>query len=228
MENSIHNHPPEIPSDPITEVGNPVSDEKPGFFRFLVDILETLVLSILLFLAINAISARIRVDGSSMEPSLQSGEFVIVNRLAYKVGDPNYGDVVVFHFPGDPGQEYIKRVIGLSGDSVKVVDGTVYINDQPTEEPYIAASPRYQGNWDVPAGHIFVLGDNRNNSSDSHNWGAVPMENVIGEAFFIYWPPPDWGKITATRSANASACWGIDYCSRFSCLDLRYLWSPRV
>jgi len=205
MENSIQNIPPEDLSDPGTEIEKPVSDEKPGFFRFLVDLLETLVLSILLFLVINAISARIRVDGSSMEPSLQSGEFVIVNRLAYKIGNPNYGDVVVFHFPGDPGQEYIKRVIGLSGDSVKVSDGTVYINDKPTEEPYIAANPRYQGNWDVPADHLFVLGDNRNNSSDSHNWGAVPIENVIGEAFFIYWPPPDWGMITTTISANASS-----------------------
>lgn len=204
MENRIQNHPPETPSDPVSNVDLPVEDQKPGFFRFLVDVLETLVLSVILFLGINAISARIRVDGSSMEPSLQSGEFVIVNRLAYKLGEPEYGDVVVFHFPGDPGQEYIKRVIGLSGDSVKVLDGTVYVNDQPIQEPYIAADPRYQGKWEVPANHLFVLGDNRNNSSDSHNWGAVPMENVIGEAFFVYWPPTDWGKITATQTANAS------------------------
>jgi signal peptidase I len=158
----------------------------------------------LLFLAINAISARIRVDGSSMEPSLQSGEFVIVNRLAYKLGEPEQGDVVVFHFPGDPGQEYIKRLIGLPGDSVRVTNGDVYINDQALDEPYIAANPRYQGSWNVPYNHIFVLGDNRNNSSDSHNWGSVPMENVIGEAFFIYWPPTDWGKISATKSASAA------------------------
>jgi signal peptidase I len=205
MENSIPNHPPETPSDPVPDVDSPVAEQKSGFFRFLVDILETLVLSVILFLGINAISARIRVDGSSMEPSLQSGEFVIVNRLAYKLGDPEYGDVVVFHFPGDPGQEYIKRVVGLSGDTVKVLDGAVYINDKPIDEPYIAANPRYQGKWEVPSNHIFVLGDNRNNSSDSHNWGAVPMENVIGEAFFVYWPPTDWGKITATQTANASS-----------------------
>jgi signal peptidase I len=205
MENNIPHIQTEAPPEPGTEIEKPVSDEKPGFFRFLVDLLETLVLSILLFLVINAISARIRVDGSSMEPSLQSGEFVIVNRLAYKIGNPNYGDVVVFHFPGDPGQEYIKRVIGLSGDSVMVSDGTVFINEKPTEEPYIAANPRYQGNWEVPAGHLFVLGDNRNNSSDSHNWGAVPLENVIGEALFIYWPPPDWGKITTARTANSAS-----------------------
>ena len=193
--------------DPLIETppGSEPQDQSPGLFRFLVDILETLVLSVILFLGINAISARIRVDGSSMEPSLQSGEFVIVNRLAYKIGDPEIGDVVVFHFPGDPAQEYIKRIIGLPGDSIKVDGGQVLINKLPLNEPYIAASPRYQGSWDVPADHIFVLGDNRNNSSDSHNWGAVPMENVIGEAFFVYWPPTDWGRVTTGASANAAS-----------------------
>jgi len=205
MENKIENYPPEITPETLVEENDATEEQKSGFFRFLIDVLETLVLSVLLFLAINAISARIRVDGSSMEPSLQSGEFVIVNRLAYKLGEPESGDVVVFHFPGDPGQEYIKRLIGLPGDAVRVSSGTVYINDQALDEPYIAANPRYQGSWNVPENHIFVLGDNRNNSSDSHNWGSVPMENVIGEAFFIYWPPTDWGKITATRSASAGS-----------------------
>jgi signal peptidase I len=205
MENSIQNYPPEPPTDPVSDVESQAEDQKPGFLRFLIDVIETLVLSVILFLGINAISARIRVDGSSMEPSLQSGEFVIVNRLAYKLGDPEYGDVVVFHFPGDPGQEYIKRIIGLPGDSVRILDGTVYVNEQALQEPYIAANPRYQGNWDIPPNHLFVLGDNRNNSSDSHNWGAVPMENVIGEAFFVYWPPTDWGKIAITQTANASS-----------------------
>jgi signal peptidase I len=206
MVQGIQNHPPEVSPEPVLEGESSTMGQKSGLFSFLVDLLETLILSLLLFLGINAVSARIRVDGSSMEPSLQSGEFVIVNRLAYKLGEPDYGDVVIFHFPGDPGQEYIKRIIGLPGDQVRVLNGKVYINDQATDEPYIAASPRYQGSWDVPENHLFVLGDNRNNSSDSHNWGAVPMENVIGEAFFVYWPPTDWGVITALRqSANAAA-----------------------
>ena len=204
MENSLHTPSPDTPPEPVLGSEASASEKKPGLFRFLIDVLETLILSVLLFLGINAISARIRVDGSSMEPSLQSGEFVIVNRLAYKVGDPEFGDVVVFHFPGDPGQEYIKRIVGLPGDSIKILDGKVYINDQSIDEPYIAAQPRYQGKWDVPADHLFVLGDNRNNSSDSHNWGAVPMENVVGEAFFIYWPPTDWGKIASTNTVNAA------------------------
>jgi signal peptidase I len=203
MDNSLKTLSEETPPDPSLE--NEDSRQSSGFFRFLVDLLETLVLSLLLFLGINTISARIRVDGSSMEPSLQSGEFVIVNRLAYKLGSPEIGDVVVFHFPGDPGQEYIKRIIGLAGDTVMVNDGQVLINGQPLDEPYIAATPRYNGKWEVPIDHIFVLGDNRNNSSDSHNWGAVPMENVVGEAFFVYWPPTDWGKLSYNQSASAAS-----------------------
>jgi signal peptidase I len=205
MENRSEHYSQETSPEPELVGGRPAETQESGFVKFLVDVLETLVLSVLLFLAINAISARIRVDGSSMEPSLKSGEFVIVNRLAYRFGDPQYGDVVVFHFPGDPGQEYIKRIIGLPGDTIQVSDGIVYVNDHPLNEPYIAAKPRYQGNWIVPQDHLFVLGDNRNNSSDSHNWGAVPMENVIGKAFFVYWPPMDWGVITATVSVNAAS-----------------------
>jgi signal peptidase I len=180
--------------------------EKPksGIWRFLLDVLETVVLSALLFAGINAVSARIRVDGFSMEPTLHNGEFVIVNKLAYKFDGPQLGDVVVFHYPRDPEQEYIKRVIGISGDQVKISSGQVYVNDQPIAEPYIAAPPRYQSEWLVPEGSLFVLGDNRNNSSDSHNWGPVPIENVIGKALFVYWPPDSWGAIEHPYAASAA------------------------
>ena len=183
----------------------PELDENQGAStrRFLLDILETLVLSVLLFVSINAISARIRVDGSSMVPTLRNGEFVIVNRLAYKIGDPQHGDVVVFHFPRDPDQEYIKRIIGLPGDEIRVLSGNVYVNDQALNEPYINAAPLYQGEWTVPDGHIFVLGDNRNNSSDSHNWGPVAMDNVVGKAIFIYWPLNEFGVITSPQVVSA-------------------------
>jgi len=163
-----------------------------SFWHFFRDILETLVLAGLLFLAINAISARIRVDGSSMVPTLNDGQFVMVNRLVYKYSDPDHGDVVVFHYPRDPEQEYIKRIIGLPGDTVTIDNGYVYLNGQQLNEPYIAASTRTTGEWQVPGGHLFVLGDNRNNSQDSRNFGFVSMENVIGKAIFIYWPPDDW------------------------------------
>jgi signal peptidase I len=168
-----------------------------GFWHFFRDILETLILSVVLFVAINAVSARIRVDGSSMVPTLNNGQFVMVNRLAYTLGDPSHGDVVVFHYPRDPQQEYIKRIIGLPGDFVTINNGHVYVNGQQLIEPYIAAAPRSQGEWNVPENQIFVLGDNRNNSQDSRSFGPVSMENVIGKALFIYWPPTDWGSVVS-------------------------------
>lgn len=182
----------------------PSEDEEPSggssFWRFFRDVLETLVLAALLFLAINAVSARIRVDGSSMVPTLTNGQFVMVNRLAYslgdfKIGDVKRGDVVVFHYPRDPEQEYIKRIIGLPGDTINMTGGHVYVNGEQLIEPYIAADARNEGEWVVPGGHVFVLGDNRNNSQDSRSFGYVTMQNIIGKAIFIYWPPTDWSFI---------------------------------
>lgn len=188
----------EVYPDPIEP------EENPGVFRFTVDVLETIILSLILFFAINAISARIRVDGYSMEPSLHSGEFIIVNKVSYKLGEPNRGDIVVFHFPRNPEQEYIKRVIGLPGDEVAIDDGEVTVNGVSLDESYIKAPPAYEGKWSVPDESLFVLGDNRNNSSDSHNWGWVPMENLIGKAVFVYWPPTDWGLIERHSPAMAA------------------------
>ena len=178
--------------------------KRSGFVRFLVDVLETLILSVILFAVINAVSARIRVDGSSMEPTLSSGEYVVVNKLAYKFGTPKIRDVVVFHFPRDPQQEYIKRVIGLPGDRIVISNGRVYVNDKELREEYIAAAPQYEDTWIIPEDAIFVLGDNRNNSSDSHNWGSVPMDYVVGKAVLIYWPPQQWGIIDSPTTAIAA------------------------
>lgn len=170
----------------------------------LVDILETLVLAIILFLGINLVSARILVDGASMEPTLETGERVIVNRLSYKFGTPQIGDIIVFHFPRDPSEEYIKRVIGLPGDTVQVKNGSVYVNGQLLNESYIDVKTNYTGTWQVPEGQLFVLGDNRNNSSDSHDWGTVPMDYVVGKAILVYWPPTNWGLIEHIPVANAA------------------------
>ncbi len=177
--------------------------KRSGFFRFLVDILETLILSLVLFVGINAVSARIRVDGASMEPTLVSGEYVIVSRLTYRLGNPQRGDIIVFHFPRDPKEEYIKRVIGLPGDEVQVKNGKVYINGQLLVESYLSVKMDYTGAWQVPQGQLFVLGDNRNNSSDSHDWGTVPMDYVVGKAILVYWPPFDWGLVGHVPLASA-------------------------
>jgi signal peptidase I len=179
-------------------------EQRSGFIRFLVDVLETLVLAVVLFVSINLISARIRVDGDSMNPTLISGEYVIVNRVSYRLGSPQRGDIIVFHFPRDPREEYIKRVIGLPGDQVEINQGQVYVNGQPLEESYLKVKTNYSGTWQVPEGQLFVLGDNRNNSSDSHDWGTVPMDYVVGKAILVYWPPPEWGLIDHVPLASAA------------------------
>jgi signal peptidase I len=171
------------------------ADEKVNWGRFTLDILETLVLALVLFLGINTVSARVRVDGFSMRPTLEDGEFVLVNKLSYRFGAIQRGDIIVFHFPVNPNEELIKRVIGLPGDRVAVQNGQVSVNGQLLTEPYIAAAPLYSGEWVVGADQLFVLGDNRNDSSDSHSWGLLPIEKVVGKAVLIYWPPPLWEVI---------------------------------
>jgi len=164
-----------------------------GFRRFALDVIETILLSLVLFLGINAVSARIRIESISMQPTLYAGDFVIVNKIAYWVGTPNRGDIIIFHYPPDPEREpYIKRIIGLPGDTVRVSRGKVWVNNHTLNEPYISADPMYEGEWTIPQDSLFVLGDNRNSSSDSHQWGMVPIENVIGKAEVVYWPPTEW------------------------------------
>ena len=170
----------------------------------LVDLLETVVLAFVLFLVINAVSARVRVDGLSMLPTLKDGEFVLVNRLAYRIGEPARGDIVVFRSTTNFDLDLIKRIIGVPGDDVRVADGRVIVNGLALSEPYINAEPRYSGEWSVPQGYLFVLGDNRNDSSDSHAWGLLPLQNVIGKAILIYWPPPDWAMIDHVDIAVAA------------------------
>jgi signal peptidase I len=190
-------------SDVNAETAQP-NKRRSGLLRAAVDVFETLLLSVILFVGINMISARIRVDGASMEPTLVSGEYVIVSKLSYRFGTPQRGDIIVFHFPRDPKEEYIKRVIGLPGDEVQVRHGSVYVNGQLLDETYLKVSTNYNGTWNVPDNQLFVLGDNRNNSSDSHDWGTVPMDYVVGKAILVYWPPPDWGLVDHIPLAAAA------------------------
>lgn len=179
-----------------TETENRVpGNNQTSLIHLVIDVIETIVISLALFFGINAVSARIRVEGTSMEPTLHNGEFVLVNKLAYRIGKPHLGDVIVFHYPLDPQQEYIKRVIGVPGDKIEISGEQVYLNGIRITEPYIAAPPNYSGSWNVPDGKLFVLGDNRNNSSDSHSWGYVPYNYIIGKSVLVYWPPDQWTMI---------------------------------
>jgi signal peptidase I len=179
------------------------SSKQSGCVGFIIDTAETILLALVLFLAINALSARVRVENISMRPTLEPGEFLLVNRMAYKLREPRIGDIVVFHAPGVSEMDYIKRVIGRPGDEVRIEDGTVFVNNQPLYEPYIAAPPNYSGIWIVPEDEVFVLGDNRNNSSDSHLWGYVPLDDLVGKALLIYWPVTDFALLRSPNVVQA-------------------------
>ncbi|MEW6179291.1 MAG: signal peptidase I [Chloroflexota bacterium] len=177
------------PSFPETQHSTPAdSAEKRNlsWLKAVGEIFQTLLLAFVLYFAIDAVVARVRVENISMQPTLKPGEFVLVHKLAYRFGEIQRGDIVVFHY--SPQEDYIKRVIGLPGDMVEIADGLVKVNGYPLKEPYINSPPMYNGTWEVPEGKVFVLGDNRNQSSDSHTWGFVPIENIVGKAFVVYWP----------------------------------------
>jgi signal peptidase I len=168
------------------------------------EIIQTLLLAIVLYFLIDFVVARVRVENVSMKPTLMPGEFLLVNKLAYKFSDMNRGDIVVFHYPPQPSEDYIKRLVGLPGDTVAINNRQVTVNGQPLTEPYIMAAPNYDGKWQVPAGSIFVLGDNRNSSSDSHVWGFVPLDNIMGKAIVIYWPLQNAHVLTHPNIVNAA------------------------
>lgn len=157
---------------------------------------ETLLLAAVLYLIIQTLTARIKVESTSMLPTLRANDYVVVNKLAYKLGGPKRGDVIVFKYPPDPTQiPYIKRVIGLPGDQIHIAAGRVSINGVILNEPYIKVSTNQGGDWTVPENSLFVMGDNRNGSSDSRAWGMVPLGNVIGKAEVVYWPPTHWAQL---------------------------------
>lgn len=182
----------------------PEESTKVGVRSFIKDILEVVVISLVLFFSINAVSARIRVESVSMQPTLFAGNFVVVNKLAYQFGEAERGDIIVFEYPPDPEQDpYIKRVIGLPGEQVQIAGGKVMIDGVTIQEPYLVAETRQGGEWIIPDDSLFVMGDNRMNSSDSRSWGVVPLENVIGKAMVVYWPPEKWELLNMSYAVAA-------------------------
>ena len=130
------------------------------------------------------------VVGSSMEPNLEDGQRLLVNKVVYQIREPQRGDIIVFHQPNGRQVDLIKRIIALPGDTVEIKDEAVYINGSAINEPYIEAAPLYtMAKKEIPEGEYFVLGDNRNNSNDSHSWGELPQQNIIGKAWLSVWPP---------------------------------------
>jgi signal peptidase I len=162
-------------------------------WRMMREIIETLILTVLMFLIISQALQNFDVDGISMEPTLHNTERIMVDKLSYRFHPPARGDVIVFIAPPHPNQNYVKRIIALPGDVITVKNTTVILNGVTLHEPYIA--PKYQGNSNaniinlhIPAGSYFVMGDDRAFSSDSRDWGLVPGANIIGRAMLVYWP----------------------------------------
>ena len=171
---------------------------------FLRDLFETILLAVVLFLILNTVTSRVKVYNISMEPTLKQGYLLLVNKMAYKIGEPKRGDVIVFHFQGDQAEDYIKRVVGLQGDQVDIANGIERVNNQPLTEPYIMDLPNYTGSWVVPEDELFVLGDNRNHSSDSHQWGTVKLDWVVGKALLVYWPLNAVDLLSVSNIVSAS------------------------
>lgn len=171
----------------------------------LIEFAQIIALSGFFFLLIDTFIGRMRVENISMEPTLVQGEFIMVDKFAYKSGNFERGDIIVFHAPNEPGADYIKRLIGIPGDDIIIEASSVKVNGVTLKEPYLAEPVTYTGSWTVPPNSLFVLGDNRNKSSDSHEWGYIPFESVVGKALMIYWPFSEVKILTHPQIAAASA-----------------------
>jgi signal peptidase I len=185
------------PTPPPQAVPVELTDDetRPPRTLFARELIETALLTLFIFWLVNSATGRFRIEGFSMLPTLEEGEYIIINKLSYYLEAPDRGDIIVLHFPNDRSRDFIKRIIGLPGDQVEVANGVVKVNGTTLDEPYINAQPSYTGSWTVPEDHFFVLGDNRNNSSDSHNWSYLPRSDIVGKAWLIYWEPDKWGLV---------------------------------
>jgi signal peptidase I len=135
-----------------------------------------------------------RVDGLSMAPTLEDHDRLIVNKLVYELGDPRPGDIVMLYYPLNPEKMFVKRVIAREGDTVRIVDGRVYVNDVPLHDDYVPLEFRSHDDWGpqvIQQGYYFVMGDHRNNSSDSRHWGPVPKKYIVGKVKVRWWPLQD-------------------------------------
>lgn len=172
--------------------------------EFVMDILETIVFvgSIFIMLYLFIMQPN-QVKGASMEPTFASGDYIFTSKITYKFRSPERGDVIVFRSPKNPDIDYIKRIIGLPGDQILIQNGIVNVNGKPIHESYIASSTNL---WDggfvsegvsitIPGNELFVMGDNRQRSSDSREFGSIPVESVIGQVFYRYFPSSKMGEI---------------------------------
>ena len=181
------------------------------------EVLEAVLMAVLVFILIQTSIQNFKVEGYSMRPTLLEGQYLLVNKLVYfqldlerlsrtipfwkveekeeqfAIHPPTRGEVIVFHFPEDPTRDFVKRVIGVPGDRVRIRDGEVFLNGAKLDEPYITAKGTSNTNVvELAEKEYFVLGDNRRGSNGSRNWGPVPEEYILGKVWLVYWPPSMW------------------------------------
>ncbi|MEL6139456.1 MAG: signal peptidase I [Cyanobacteria bacterium J06628_6] len=176
--------------------------------------LKLVAIALLISIVVRIFIAEPRyIPSNSMDPTLHIGDRLLVEKVSYRLRSPEPGDIVVFEPPPQlqavgftADQAFIKRVIGLPGQTVQVIHDQVYVDGAPLDERYILAPPHYEmPPFTVPAGQLFVMGDNRNDSNDSHVWGALPTENIIGRALLRFWPIADVGTVTAGHPVPKNA-----------------------
>ena len=196
----------ENPIQDVAAQGPPegAGEEPRHFWRPLFAWSRDLALSVLLAVVLVVfVYQPVKVEGTSMEPALQDQERVLINKFTLRFGwsDIQRGDTIVFHPPLDSGKSYIKRVIGIPGDRLRIDAGQVYVNGWALVESYVTGRDAVtwpqdgSGAKTVPPGQYFVLGDNRSLSSDSRTWGFVPRDKIYGKAVFVYWPPDRIGRL---------------------------------
>lgn len=161
--------------------------------RVVRDVLEAGVMALILFVLLQATVQNTVVEGQSMEPNLEDGQRLLVSKLAYRLGEPVRGDIVVINSPRGTGEKLIKRIVGLPGETIELRNGRVYIDGRLLKEyyhPYVGKG--YYPPTPIPGGHYFLLGDNRDSSGDSRIWGVVSKDLIVGRAWVSLWPPERW------------------------------------
>lgn len=180
-----------------------------NLWLFFLDFLETIVVSLAIFAVVYIFLFQPhQVDGRSMEPNFHNAEYILTDKISYRIHTPNRGDVVVFHSPQDERVDFIKRIIGIPGDIVMVKGGYAYLNGVKLNETYIndpgqVLPGRFMRDGvevEVPPGQYLVMGDNRLHSSDSREWGLVSQGGIVGRAFFRYWPIPVFGTVPTAEA----------------------------
>lgn len=181
---------------------NLVSEKRARLVR---EVVETIAVTLLLFIVIRVDVQSFRVDGPSMEPGLHTDEFVLVNKVAYLFAGPQRGDVIVFHYPLDTSKDFIKRIIGIPGDTITTTSTEVIVDGQVLLEPYVNQPFNSESHtWKLGPNQFFVMGDNRGNSLDSRTWGPLDRSYIVGKAIFVYWPLGSWEWISTYSSVFAA------------------------